>query len=98
MHPKKVRRNRVKALTDLPNIGPALEADLQLLGISEASQLCGRCPYAMYDELIRLTQIRQDPCVLDVFISITHFMNGGKAKPWWEFTAQRKQTLASSSA
>ena len=31
-----------------------------------------------------------DPCVIDVFISITRFINGDSPKPWWEYTAERK--------
>ncbi|MGD0384129.1 MAG: helix-hairpin-helix domain-containing protein [Thermoguttaceae bacterium] len=30
---------------------------------------------------------------MDVFISAVQFMDGGPAKPWWEFTAQRKRRL-----
>lgn len=29
MHPDKVRRDRLQALTDLPNVGPAVAADLR---------------------------------------------------------------------
>jgi hypothetical protein len=41
MNPSKVERNRMKLLTDLPNSGKAMAADLQLLGIREPSQLKG---------------------------------------------------------
>jgi hypothetical protein len=33
---------------------------------------------------------RQAPCVLDVFLSVTDYVNGGDAKPWWAYTALRK--------
>jgi hypothetical protein len=36
--------------------------------------------------------VRQDPCVLDVFMSIVHFMDGGEALPWWSFTEERKRS------
>lgn len=49
----------------------------------------------MYDKLCRLTGKRQDPCVLDVFISAVRLMEGGPAKPWWKFTAERRKILAS---
>ncbi len=93
MNPNKVDRRRVKLLTDLPNIGPACAADLRLLGIHEPGQLAGMNPYAMYDKLCEITARRQDPCVLDVLISVTRFMNGEHPRPWWAFTAERKQTL-----
>jgi predicted nucleic acid-binding OB-fold protein len=94
MNPRKVCRSRVHALTDLPNIGKAMAGDLLLLGIREPSQLTGRRPFGKYEELCRLTGRRQDPCVLDVFMSVTDFMNGGLARPWREFTKTRKELPA----
>jgi hypothetical protein len=44
-------------------------------------------PRALCDE----TGVRQDPCVLDVLISITRFMNGEPPRPWWFYTAERKR-------
>ena len=41
MNPSKVRRDRLSALTDLPNIGPAMAADLRLLGFERPEQLAG---------------------------------------------------------
>jgi len=93
MNPGKVDRNRVKHLTDLPNIGRAIAEDLRLLGIQEPSQLVGMCPYEMYERLCEITASRHDPCVIDVFISITRFMNGGDPRPWWEYTEERKRSL-----
>ncbi|MBU1659139.1 helix-hairpin-helix domain-containing protein [bacterium] len=36
---------------------------------------------------------RQDPCVLDVFMSIIDFMNGNEARVWWDYTKERKKIL-----
>lgn len=93
MNPSKVDRKRMTCLTDLPNVGPAMAADLELLGITEPAQVAGRDPYAMYDELCRRTGSRLDPCVIDLFVSITRFMDGGDPRPWWEFTEERKSRL-----
>jgi Pathogenicity locus len=93
MNPSKVVRERVARLTDLPNIGVSLAGDLQMLGIDRPEQLRGRDPYAMYESLCAITRIRHDPCVLDVFISVTRFVNGEPAAVWWQFTEERKQTL-----
>ncbi len=90
MHPNKVKREKVKTLTDLPNIGPAMARDLQLLGISEPDQLLGRSAYDMYNQLCKISGHRHDPCVIDVFLSITDFTNGGEPRPWWKYTQQRK--------
>ena len=90
MHPSKVIRDRLNLLTDLPNIGKAGESDLLLLGITKPEQLVGMCPYQMYERLCSLTNSKHDPCVIDVFISITRFMTGEPPRPWWEFTEERK--------
>jgi len=93
MHPSKVQRDSLRCLTDLPNIGKAGAQDLQLLGITHPQQLIGRDPMQMYRELCVLTQQKHDPCVIDVFMSITRFMAGEPARAWWDFTAERKQRL-----
>ena len=90
MNPAKVKRDRLIALTDLPNIGPAMARDLQLLGFEHPGQLAGQNPQALYDRLCALTGVRQDPCVLDVFVSVTRFMDGDEPRPWWHYTPERK--------
>lgn len=91
MHPDKVSRNRLHALTDLPNVGPAGAADLQALGITRPDQLRGRCPFDLHAELCHLTGTRHDPCVIDVFMSVIAFMNGAPPLPWWKYTPIRRQ-------
>ena len=93
MHPSKVDRNRLHDLSDLPNIGSAMAEDLRLLGIEHPTALKGMDPWKMYARLCELTGARQDPCVIDVFISITRFMDGQPPRPWWDFTAERKRVL-----
>ena len=94
MNPARVRREAVRTLTDLPNVGPAAAADLRLLGIEHPEQLVGRDPVQLYDALCRLTSVRHDPCVIDVFTSVTAFLAGDEPKPWWAYTAQRKAAKA----
>ena len=94
MHPAKVNRNHLHKLTDLPNIGPSLSGDLKLLGYREPQELAGADPYALYEQLCQRTGQRQDPCVLDVFLSITEFLAGRPPEPWWHYTEQRKQSIA----
>lgn len=93
MNPCKVERSRVRRLTDLPNIGRAGADDLRLIGIEAPEQLAGQCPFAMYEALCEKTGRRHDPCVIDVFISVTRFLNGEVPRPWWEFTEERKRSL-----
>jgi hypothetical protein len=91
MHPDKVRRENLQALTDLPNIGPSLAADLRLLGIDTPQHLTGQDPFRLYRRLCDITQVRQDPCVMDTFMSITDFMAGNPPQAWWHYTAERKR-------
>ena len=96
MNPEKVERQNVQKLTDLPNIGKASAADLVLLGIEQPADLLGQDPYAMYYRLCEITGQRHDPCVIDVFISITRFINGDEPRPWWHYTAERKAACSKS--
>ncbi|MBT8142453.1 MAG: mitomycin resistance protein [Gammaproteobacteria bacterium] len=91
---KSPNRATVSKLTDLPNVGKATAGDLHVLGITHPKQLIGQNPYVMHARLCELTQIKHDVCMIDVFISIVHFMEGGKALPWWHFTGERKKALS----
>jgi len=91
MHPDKVRRETTQKLTDLPNIGPSMARSLHMIGISKPEQLVGRDPVELYGQLCENTGSRQDPCVLDVLMSVTDFMNGGEPKQWWAYTSERKK-------
>ena len=90
-------RREIVHLEDIPNIGPAIAADLRQLGITSPDELQGRDPYAMYDDLCRITGQRHDPCLLDTFIAAVRFMEGAPKKPWWKYTAERKRELAARS-
>lgn len=84
-------RETVSRLDALPNIGKAMAEDLQLIGIEHPKQLIGAKPFKMYDELCKRTGKKHDPCVIDVFMSVVHFMEGGEPLPWWFFTDERKK-------
>jgi hypothetical protein len=80
-------------LEQLPNIGPALAADLRRIGITHPADLREQDAYALYRRLCAATGQRQDPCVLDTFMAATDFMRGAAAAPWWKYTAERKTTF-----
>ena len=88
----------IARLEDIPNVGPAVAADLRQLGITSPRELPGRDPYAMYDDLCRLTGLRHDPCLLDTFIAAVRYMEGEPKKPWWKYTAERKRVLVARAA
>jgi len=91
--PKAVTAEECKTLEQLPNVGPALAADLRLIGIHEPSALRGQDAFVLYQKLCIASGQRQDPCVLDTFMAVTDFMRGAPAAPWWQYTAQRKATF-----
>ena len=91
MNPAKVIREKVEKLTDLPNIGKTVAADLARIGITSPDQLRGEDPYDLYRRFCEAFGERPDPCMLDVLMSITDFMNGGEPHAWWDYTAERKR-------
>jgi Pathogenicity locus. len=95
MNPNRVVREKVMVLTDLPNVGPSIAGDLARIGITAPGELAGRDPLDLYQTLCRRTGARHDPCVLDVFISVTRFMDGDEPKPWWAYTGERKRLYGS---
>src|SRR5262249_8311590 len=84
-------------LEDIPNVGPAVAGDLRRLGITSPDELLGRDPYALYDDLCRVTGQRHDPCLLDTFIAAVRYMAGEPNRPWWKYTAERKREMAARS-
>jgi hypothetical protein len=97
MNPAKVEHSKVRSLTDLPNIGPAMARDLEFIGILKPEHLKGKDPVELYEILCRKSGTRHDPCVLDVFISVTRFMAGVEPELWWAYTEERKRITKSKS-
>jgi hypothetical protein len=86
-------RRDISELTDIPNIGPAISRTLKNGGIRRPSELIGKDPYTLYEQLCAFLHTRLDPCFLDTLIAAVDYMNGGAPKKWWEFTAGRKAHL-----
>jgi hypothetical protein len=86
-------RQEITCLTDLPNVGRAIARDLRLVGIQNPKDLIGKNAYQLHDELCRVTGEKHDPCVIDVFLAVIDFMEGGDPVPWWKFTAERKRRM-----
>lgn len=77
-------------LREIPNVGPAMAADLMRLGIMCLGDAASKDPDEMYRELCAIDGKRHDPCVRDVFASVVAYAQGGPSRPWWEFTPERK--------
>ena len=80
-------------LEQIPNIGPAIARELEAIGIYQSAQLRGKNGLTLYSKLCRVRGRRIDPCVADTFMAAVDFMDGGKPKPWWKFTSERKKLL-----
>lgn len=87
-------RVRGRSLSDLKNVGPATLKDLSQLGIGNVEELARQDAFELYERLCRITQARHDPCVIDVFLSAVDQARGGKPRPWWHYTPQRKRRMS----
>jgi hypothetical protein len=77
-------------LTSIPNVGPAVARKLERLGIAHPDDLRGRDGDELFEQLCVLDGQRHDPCLLDTFVAAVAFVGGGPARPWWEFSRERK--------
>jgi hypothetical protein len=83
-----------RRLRDLVSVGPAVEEDLVLLGITTVEGLRGRDARALYDRLCRLTGKRQDPCCEDAFAAAIAQAEDpalpAERSRWWWWSRVRK--------
>jgi hypothetical protein len=84
------RQEAEARLREIPNVGPKMAAELIKLGIMRLEDIAGKDPDEMYYELCALDGKRHDPCVRDVFAAVVSHAEGHPARPWWEFTPERK--------
>ena len=84
-------------LLELANVGPAVARYLQRVGITQIGQLAGRDAIEIYEEMCAATGRRLDPCLLDTVMSAVDQADGGPARPWWDYTAERKRKLSGES-
>jgi hypothetical protein len=81
-------------LLELANIGPAVARYLERVGITQPSQLAGRDAIEIYEEMCAASGRRLDACLLDTVMSAVDQADGGPARPWWDYTAERKRRLS----
>ncbi len=77
-------------LQEIPNVGPKMAEALSKVGVRRLEDAAGRDPDDMYRELCAIDARRIDPCVRDVFAAVVSHAEGHPARPWWEFTPERK--------
>ena len=84
------REEAVARLRRIPNIGPKMARELLKLEVTRLEDAAGRDADEMYHELCAIDAKRHDPCVRDVFAAVVSYADGEPARPWWEFTPERK--------
>ena len=84
-------------LLELANVGPAVARYFERVGITQTSQLAGRDAIEIYEEMCAASGRRLDPCLLDTVMSAVEQADGGPARPWWDYTAERKRRLSGES-
>ncbi|MBU1003879.1 MAG: helix-hairpin-helix domain-containing protein [Proteobacteria bacterium] len=82
----------IRDLKRIPGVGPSLSEDLYRLGFSAVSELKGRDPQVMYEDLMKLEGCHVDRCVLYVFRCAVYFANETTHDPerlkWWNWKDQ----------
>ena len=73
------------------NVGPAMERDLNGLGIYTISELARAEAGELFQRLERQAQCRVDPCVYDTFRAVIHEAKTGEKTPWFAWTEERKR-------
>ncbi len=77
-------------LQTIPNVGPAIARELRRLDITSVDDLRGRDGEDLFQRLCLIDGRRLDPCLLDTFVAAVAYANGEPARPWWEFSRERK--------
>ena len=77
-------------LQQIPNVGPAVARKLERLGITCVEDLRGRDAHELFERLCALDARRHDPCLLDTFVAAVDVAEGAPARPWWEYSRERK--------
>jgi hypothetical protein len=83
-------RSMTSRLTEIPNVGPAVARKLERLDVTALDDLRGRDPHQLFERLCALDGRRHDPCLLDTFVAAVAYADGGPARPWWEYSRERK--------
>ena len=76
-------------LTTIPNVGPAVARHLERLGISRRTTCATATRTSCSIDSVSSTTAH-DPCLLDTFVAAVSYADGGPARPWWEFSRERK--------
>jgi hypothetical protein len=83
-----------RELCDLVSVGRETLKDFDRLGIHSVGQLARCDATKLYSKLCKITEVRHDPCVLDVFsCAIAQARNRNLPREqcqWWYWSRRRK--------
>jgi hypothetical protein len=79
----------LRALQELPGVGPSIADDLYALGIRKPDDLVGRDPDALYEKSCKLQGVRIDRCLLYVYRCAVNYATNPPRDPelckWWNW-------------
>jgi hypothetical protein len=80
-------------LTQIPYVGKSIASDLQKIGISKISDLQGKNPQEIYDNICATQGCQVDRCVLYVCRSAVYYAETSYPDPeklkWWNWTDKK---------
>lgn len=86
--------HKQRRLQDLVSVGPAIQRDFEMLGITSVAQLAKRNPERLYEQLCSITGCAVDVCCLDVFCAAVAQASNPRLPAaqcnWWYWSRQRK--------
>ena len=82
----------LKALQEIPGVGPSIAEDLASLGINKVSDLEHKDPESLYEQLMAHQAQYIDRCMLYVFRCAVYYAEGGRQPAkllWWNWKDEK---------
>ena len=89
-----IARMTMSELQTIPNVGPAVARKLARVDIASVATCADATARSSSSASARSTRCRHDPCLLDTFVAAVDYANGAPARPWWEYSRERKARAA----
>ncbi len=83
------KKEILKQFQTIPGVGKSIAGDLWNMGYRSVSELKGKNPEQMYEDICRLFGTHVDRCMLYVFRCAVYFASNKKHNPellkWWNW-------------
>jgi hypothetical protein len=87
--PATAKTAALRALQELPGVGPSIAGDLYALGIRRPDDLVGRDPLDLYERSCKIQGVRIDRCLLYVYRCVVDYATHRPRDPerckWWNW-------------